>query len=85
MRLVPNLRRNLLSLGMFDSNGCSYKAENGTLRVLKGSLVVLKGSLPEGLYVLQGRAITDETAAVKDSDDTKIWHRRLGHMSMKAL
>ena len=45
VRSVPQLRRNLLSLGMFDENGCSYKSEGEKLRVLKGSLVVLKGSL----------------------------------------
>ena len=31
IRLVLELRRNLLSLGMFDSNGCSYKSEKGNL------------------------------------------------------
>ena len=45
VRLVPKLRRNLLSLGMLDANGYSYKAKNGILKVMKGTLVVLKGSL----------------------------------------
>ena len=41
VRLVPVLRRNFLSLGMLDSNGCSFKSEKGKLRVIKGSMVVL--------------------------------------------
>ena len=40
---VPQLRRNLLSLGMFNSSGCTYKSEASKLKVAKGSMVVLKG------------------------------------------
>ena len=36
VRLVPRLRRNLLSLGVFDSNGYSYRLEKGILKVMKG-------------------------------------------------
>ena len=43
VRFVPNLRRNLIALGMLDSDGGSYKSENGILKVFKGSMVVLKG------------------------------------------
>ena len=85
VRLVPKLRRNLLSLGMLDSNGCSFKSEKGNLRVVKGSMVVLKGSLRQGLYVLQGKAIVGVSTAVQHVDQTKLWHRRLGHMSMRGL
>ena len=85
VRWVPQLRRNLLSLGMFDKNGCSYKSEGGKLRVLKGSMVVLRGSLQHGLYILEGRAIDGMAAAVKDEDKTRLWHRRLGHISLRGL
>ena len=85
VRLVPKLRRNLLSLGMLDSSGCSYRSENGNLRVIKGSMVVLKGILQRGLYVLQGKAITGVVAAATHADHTRLWHRRLGHMSFKVF
>ena len=86
IRLVLELRTNLPSLGMFDSNGCWYKFENGTLKVMKGSLVmVLKGFLQQGLYVLQGKAITRVKATAKMQDETRLLHRRLGHMSVKGL
>ena len=51
VRFVSNLRRNLISLGMLDSNRGSYKSENGILKVMKGSMVVLKGILKQGLYM----------------------------------
>ena len=76
---------NLLSLGMFDKNGCSYKSEGGKLRVLKGSLVVLNGSLQHGLYILEGKAIDGVAAAVKEEDQTRLCHRRLGHISLRGL
>ena len=41
---VPELKRNLISIGMFNQIGCVVKAENGTLKVIRGSIVIMKGS-----------------------------------------
>jgi len=49
-------------------------------------MVVLKGILKQGLYVLQGKAISgDATISALDKNETKIWNRRLGHIGMKGL
>ena len=85
VRWVPQLWRNLLSLGMFDSNGCSYKSKGGRLRVIKGAMVVLRGSLNQGLYILEGNTITGVVAAVNSNDQTKLLHKRLRHMSLRGL
>jgi len=86
VRVVPDLRRNLISLGMLDSNGDSYKSENGVLKVLRRSMVILKGILKKGLYVLQVEAILGNAVALSSvKDETKIWHRRLGHIGIKGL
>ena len=42
LRHVPKLKKNLISLGTLDSNGCTYKAIGGVLRISKGALVVMK-------------------------------------------
>ncbi|KAH9802523.1 hypothetical protein KPL71_001422 [Citrus sinensis] len=52
VRHIPDLKRNLISLGMLDKMGCVIKLESGTLKVLKGSMVLMKGNLDNGLYVL---------------------------------
>ncbi|KAK3006364.1 hypothetical protein RJ639_016617 [Escallonia herrerae] len=39
---VPELRKNLISLGTLDSNSCSYRAVGGVMRIMKGVLVVMK-------------------------------------------
>ena len=44
VRHVPDLKRNLISLGMFDQIGYSIRLESGDLRVLDGSKTVLKGN-----------------------------------------
>ena len=62
VRHVPDLKRNLISLGMLDKIGCLVKLESGTLKVLKGSMVVMKGNMSNGLYVLQGLAVTGDVA-----------------------
>jgi len=40
---VPDLKRNLISLGTLESKGCKYSAEDGVLRVSKGNQILLKG------------------------------------------
>ncbi|GJT68251.1 retrotransposon protein, putative, ty1-copia subclass [Tanacetum coccineum] len=49
VRHVPDLKKNLISLGVFDSKGFKYTSENGVLRVSKGALVVMKAT--KGLLV----------------------------------
>ncbi len=49
---VPGLKTNLISLGTFDSHGFRYHAENGVLKVCKGSMVFMKSSLVSRLYFL---------------------------------
>ncbi|KAK3002536.1 hypothetical protein RJ639_020933 [Escallonia herrerae] len=43
VRDVPELRKNLISLGTLNSNGCSYRAAGGVMRIMKGALVVIHG------------------------------------------
>ncbi|KAK2986265.1 hypothetical protein RJ640_021834 [Escallonia rubra] len=85
VRHVPELRKNLISLGTLDSNGCSYRAAGGVMRIMKGALVVMKGLKQNCLYLLQGSTVTGVAATTSssdiDSDTTKLWHMRLGHMS----
>ncbi|GFS31874.1 hypothetical protein Acr_00g0019650 [Actinidia rufa] len=54
VRHVPNLRRNLISIGMLDSKGCSFNASGGTLRVSKGNKEMLWRKKTRGLYRLEG-------------------------------
>ena len=54
VRYVLKLERNLISLGRLESKGCTFKASDGLLKVIKGSMVLMRGRRSESnLYVLQ--------------------------------
>lgn len=36
---VPELKKDLLSLGLLDSNGCKYTTIGGVLNVIKGAML----------------------------------------------
>ncbi|KAK3011203.1 hypothetical protein RJ639_011565 [Escallonia herrerae] len=89
VRHFLELRKILISLGTLDSNGCSYRAAGGVIRIMKGTLIVMKGLKQNSLYLLQGSTVTGAAAAASSSDidssTTKLWHIRLGHMSEKGM
>lgn len=87
VRHVPDLKRNLISLGMLDQIGCVVKVQQGIMSVVKGSLVLLRGIRKNGLYVLEGTTVTGMVSVSSSSsvDKTRLWHLRLGHMSLRGL
>ncbi|KAH9697287.1 hypothetical protein KPL71_023550 [Citrus sinensis] len=87
VRYVPELKRNLISLGMLDQMGLSIKLESGELRISNGDGVVMKGYKRNGVYILNGETITGVSGVSISSscDNTLLWHLRLGHMSLRGL
>ncbi|KAH9705095.1 hypothetical protein KPL70_011743 [Citrus sinensis] len=85
VKYVPELKRNLISLGVMDQAGCSIKAANGNLQIKENGLVIIKGIRRNGLYVLTGSIAKPIITASVSSDITKLWHMRLAHMSEKGL
>ena len=57
VRYIPELKRNLISLGMLDELGYVIKAEAGVLKISKGSLIVMKGVKKNGIYSLLGSTV----------------------------
>lgn len=66
VRFVPDLKRNLISLGTLDKNGYEYEFGKGTLRVYKNGSLKLTGKLCSGLYVLKGKTVIDESNLVDE-------------------
>lgn len=88
VRHIPELKRNLISLGSLEAHGCKYSAEGGVLKISKGALVLMKANRSGSLYVLQGSivaGIADVATPPTHQDETKLWHMRLGHMSEKGM
>jgi hypothetical protein len=88
VRHIPDMRKNLISLGTLDSKGYSYKSENGIMKVSKGAMIVMIGQkISSNVYKLLGNTILGGVAAVVESedDDTLLWHMRLGHISERGM
>ena len=87
VRHVPDLKKNLISLGMFDQMGYNIRLESSDLRVMNGSKTVLKGNKKNRVYVLDGEIIAGESGfsgSIK-TDNTRLWHLRMGHISENGL
>ena len=58
VRHIPDLRKNLISLGTLNYNGFSYKSTSGVMKVSKGAMTVMKGQkLAGNIYKLLGTTI----------------------------
>ena len=80
VRYIPEVKRNLISLGLLEKKGCSFYSFVGTLEVKKDGILMLKGTRNGILYYLCGWALKscDQANAVK-SETIEMWHMRLGH------
>jgi hypothetical protein len=54
VRRVPELRKNLISLGVLDSYGYRCTTQGGVLKVSKGILIFMKAKRIGNLYHLEG-------------------------------
>jgi hypothetical protein len=89
VRYVPDLKKNLFSLGVLESSGYKIIIHDGVLRAIRGALVILRGTRKGNLYFLDGSTITGTTAISKsieddEADNSRLWHMHLGHAGEKA-
>ncbi|KAG6756856.1 hypothetical protein POTOM_040299 [Populus tomentosa] len=90
VRHVKDLKKNLLSVGQFDSLGCKIRTDNGIMKIVKGALVVLKArKTVANMFVLMGETHHGAEASIASAspaeEKTMMWHQKLGHMSEKGL
>ena len=64
VRHVPELKKNLISLGVLDSNGYKFTSQNGVLKVSKGALAVMMVEKVGNVYGLKGSTQFNEVAIV---------------------
>jgi hypothetical protein len=74
VRYIPELKRNLISISMFDGLGYCTRIERGVMRISHGALVIAKGSKINGLYILDGSTVISNAlvASVETADITKL-------------
>ncbi|GKV28962.1 hypothetical protein SLEP1_g37944 [Rubroshorea leprosula] len=84
VRYVPEIRLNLMSMGMLDDDGYLNYFGNGSWKLTKGTMVVARGKKRFSLYETQAKQCQGQIN-VTEADATKLWHKRLGHLSEKGL
>ena len=83
VRHIPELRRNLISVGQLDDEGHAILFVSGTWKFTKEVRVLACGKKTGTLYMTSSPR---DTIAVADaSTGTSLWHRKLGHMSEKGM
>ena len=80
---IPDLRKNLISVGQLDDKGHPILFVGGTWKVTKGVRVLAYGKKTGTLYMTSSPR--DKIAVAEASTDTNLWHRKLGHMSEKVM
>ena len=87
VRHVPKVEKNLISLGILDSNGYGYKSVDRVMKVTKGAMVVMKGQInSKNIYKLLGSTVVGRITSVEyEYDCTILWHMQLGHMSERGV
>ena len=81
VRYIPEVKRNLVSLGSLERKGCTFSSANGSMTIMKDKKVVMTGERRGTLYYLTATVMKtsmDEVHIVK-SESVSLWHRRLGH------
>ena len=70
VRHMPTLKKNLISLGIPEPNGCSFSAKDGVHKLSKGVLGLMKGTkVNNNLYKLMANTIVGG-ATVSTEDKT---------------
>ena len=87
VRYVPQLKRNLISVGALEALGLVISIRDGVLKMIKGSMVVMKGVRRENLYYLKGSTVTSQVETSSSSDDgcTKVWQVKIGQGGERSL
>ncbi|KAK2992130.1 hypothetical protein RJ640_019386 [Escallonia rubra] len=85
VRYIPDLKKNLISVGTLDSRDCSISIKGGVIKVSKGAMVITKGQKIRNLYKLIGNTVIGgasvSTHASSSNDKSDLWHKQLGHLS----
>ncbi|KAL6531552.1 hypothetical protein OROMI_027915 [Orobanche minor] len=82
---VPDMRLNVISVGLLDDDGYFSGLGNGLWKLTRGSLIVGRGKKEEKLYVTHSKVTINSVNTIDNNDATELWHKRLGHMSEKGM
>ena len=68
VRHVPELRNNLIPLGVLDTRGYKSIFQGGVMKIYKVILLVMKAKKVKNLFLLEGRIESDHVIVVSEND-----------------
>jgi len=79
VRHVPDLRKNLISIGQLASDDYVTTFTGDKWKISNGAMTIAQGTKNETLYTTtDGCGLV---AVAKGKEDPNLWHQRFGHMS----
>ena len=66
---IPDLKKNLFSLGALEARGYKFSGADGGIKVTKGSMTILKRERTAKLYKLTGSIIVSDASAATENQD----------------
>ena len=84
VRHVPDLKKNIISIGQLGSEACVTTLTDKTWKVTKGALEIEKGEKVGTLYLCNGIS-NSVNALTSKGAYAALWHHRLRHMSEKGM
>ncbi|GJS00077.1 retrovirus-related pol polyprotein from transposon TNT 1-94 [Tanacetum coccineum] len=81
-----NLRGNIIGKGQIYDNKCRKTFSEHDSEITKDSKVIGRGIRKKGLYVMKlGNKPKDKICLATIDENSTLWHRRLGHASMRLI
>jgi hypothetical protein len=82
VRHIPDLTKNLISVGQLASEGYTTVFQGDDWKISKGAMTIARGKKSGTLYKT---ARTCHLIAIAANENPNLWHQRLGHMSEKGM
>ena len=82
VRHIPNLTKNLISVGQLASDGYITVFHGDDWKISKGAMTIARGRKSGTLYKTAGAC---HLIAVATNEGPNLWYQRLGHMSEKGM
>ena len=76
VRHIPELRKNLISLGVLDTNGYKTFIQSGVMKFYKGILLVMKAKKVGNIFQLEGRTESDHVSTISENNSNSIHERK---------
>lgn len=84
---VPDIGKNLLSVGAAADNGVEARLSKAGIKLMSNNNVIACGTrISDGLYTINFKTIINASANVSSaSADEQVWHERFGHANYKVI